>query len=123
MRKRRNEDLAHSAIPPAPPLFTSVNDGLPAGAQRLLETGSRISVGAWPGWSAQADAKQAVSRCFVFVRVDCPISNRYAPELRRIHESLADSVSWWLVYPNPHLDPEQMAQHVAEYELPGNALS
>ena len=34
----------------------------------------------------------------IFVTTDCPIANRYAPEIRRIHEEFGDNVTFWLVY-------------------------
>src|SRR3989442_1606376 len=38
---------------------------------------------------------------FIFISVDCPISNRYAPEIRRLHAKFAGrGVKFWLVYPN-----------------------
>src|SRR5262245_36568843 len=37
---------------------------------------------------------------FIFVRTDCPISNSYAPEIKRLHERFASrGVSFWVVYP------------------------
>ena len=39
---------------------------------------------------------------FVFVSVECPISNRYAPEVRRLYEKFtAQGITFSLVYPNP----------------------
>jgi hypothetical protein len=62
-------------------------------------------------------------KVFVFVRTDCPISNRYAPELRRLFKlHSADEVTWWLVYPNPNVTAEDIAKHLAEFEYPCGAL-
>ena len=61
-------------------------------------------------------------KVFAFVRVDCPIANRYAPEMRRIYESSSGELDWWTVYPNPNLSPEKMANHVVEFELPGKVF-
>ena len=37
---------------------------------------------------------------FVFLRIDCPISNRYAPELRRLHDKFASQgVALRLIFP------------------------
>lgn len=57
----------------------------------------------------------------VFVTPDCPVSNRYAPELGRIaaaHPELA----WFLVYPDPDVDAAQIETHRREYALPGTPL-
>jgi hypothetical protein len=38
---------------------------------------------------------------FVFVRVDCPASNRYTPDLRGLYDRFAGrGVRFWLVYPD-----------------------
>ena len=34
----------------------------------------------------------------MFVTTDCPIANRYAPEIRRIYEEFSEGVTFWLVY-------------------------
>jgi AhpC/TSA family len=59
----------------------------------------------------------------VFVTPDCPVSNRYAPELRRIAASTpAERVAWWLVYPDPDLDAAAIAAHREAYALPWPAV-
>ena len=59
----------------------------------------------------------------VFVRTDCPISNRYAPKLARIGEQFADAaVDLFLVYVDVDEGPAQIRTHIAEYRLPGSAL-
>ena len=59
----------------------------------------------------------------LFVRSDCPITNRYAPELIRIaHEYEARGVEFWLVYPDAAETPERIAHHQLEYKLPGTAV-
>ena len=57
-------------------------------------------------------------KVLVFVRIDCPISNRYAPEICRLHDRYAENVSWWLVYPNPTLTVSQINDHVREFGYP-----
>jgi hypothetical protein len=60
---------------------------------------------------------------FLFTRTDCPVSNRYAPEIRRLHERYAErGVAFWLVYPNPDVTAEAIRAHIAEYEYPLPAL-
>jgi hypothetical protein len=59
----------------------------------------------------------------VFVRPDCPIANRYAPEIRRLHEQFGEPrVSWRMVYPDAETLPEEIKKHMAEYRLPGEPL-
>jgi len=60
---------------------------------------------------------------FVFSRTDCPISNRYAPELRRLYESFAPrGVRFWLVYPDPDEAVEAIRRSLEEYDYPVTGL-
>jgi AhpC/TSA family len=52
---------------------------------------------------------------FILARTDCPISNRYAPEVQRLMEEYSAHVDFWLVYPDPEESPGQIAQHVHDY--------
>jgi hypothetical protein len=59
----------------------------------------------------------------VFVRTDCPIANRYAPELRRLHDGFsAKGVAFWLVYPDPSETPEAIRRHQRAFGLGFRAL-
>lgn len=59
----------------------------------------------------------------LFVRTDCPISNRYAPELGRIAARLADApVDVWLVYVDSDETPDLIRKHMRDYDLPGTPL-
>ncbi len=59
----------------------------------------------------------------LFVSTDCPISNRYAPEIRRMAEELTPrGVSFRLVYPTPEETAATIREHVREYALPLLAL-
>jgi hypothetical protein len=60
---------------------------------------------------------------FFFVSVDCPISNRYAPEIRRLYEAFSSrGVAFRLVYPNPSESAAAIRVHLQEYNLPGEPL-
>jgi peroxiredoxin len=60
---------------------------------------------------------------FLLARTDCPISNRYAPELRRLHQKFASrGVAFWLVYPDPDEPPDAVRRHLREYGYPFGAL-
>lgn len=57
------------------------------------------------------------ARVFVFVTTDCPIANRYAPELKRLSDEFSKlDVGLFLVYPNAADTPEKIRQHIIEYE-------
>lgn len=59
----------------------------------------------------------------VFVRTDCPIANRYAPELRRLREAFAGKgVTFWLVYADPTDTPEAIRRHQRDFGLEFRAL-
>ena len=55
----------------------------------------------------------------IFLSTDCPISNRYAPEIKRLHDEFTSrGVRFQLVYPNP-LDSEVViSKHLEEYGYP-----
>ena len=59
----------------------------------------------------------------IFTRTDCPISNRYAPEVRRIHETFAPKgVVFWLAYVDPREPVAAIRDHMREYGYPFGAL-
>jgi AhpC/TSA family len=60
---------------------------------------------------------------FLFVSTECPVSNRYAPEIRRMSDAFAArGVAFHLVYPNPAESAEVIRAHVKDYSLPTGAL-
>jgi hypothetical protein len=57
---------------------------------------------------------------FLFTSTDCPISNRYAPEVRRIADAFGPKgVVFRLVYPNPAEDAKAIHEHMAAYAYEG----
>ena len=55
----------------------------------------------------------------IFISADCPISNRYAPEIKRLHEEFAPKgVRFRLIYPNPLDDEAAISTHLQEYGYP-----
>jgi hypothetical protein len=60
---------------------------------------------------------------FLFTSIDCPISNRYAPLVKRLHAMFAlQGVSFWLVYPNPADRPTAIREHAKAFDYPVHAL-
>ncbi len=60
---------------------------------------------------------------FLFISSDCPVSNRYAPELRRLYEAFAPrGVRFWLVYPNPADSLDVVRRHLGAFAYPMSAL-
>ena len=59
---------------------------------------------------------------FLFTSTDCPISNRYAPEVRRLAETYGSKgVVLRLVYPNPAETPAAIREHMAAFAYAGAA--
>jgi len=58
-----------------------------------------------------------------FIATDCPISNRYAPEINRLErEFTGKPIAFWLVYPNATETPEGVLHHQTAYSLAGGTL-
>ena len=51
----------------------------------------------------------------IFVRTDCPISNRYAPLIQRISSEYGAKVALWLVYPSRTSSAEKIREHEHDY--------
>jgi thiol-disulfide isomerase/thioredoxin len=97
-------------------------DTLPNVVETLLD--SRSAVFDLEGHAIRPlESPSAKAVVLVFVRTDCPISNRYAPELRRLSDRFAErGVEFWMVYSDPRESAETIAQHVREYGHPGRAV-
>jgi thiol-disulfide isomerase/thioredoxin len=56
----------------------------------------------------------------VFVRTDCPISNRYAPLLQEMSVKYGGEAAFWLVFPDKNESPESIRAYLQEfnYKLP-----
>jgi thiol-disulfide isomerase/thioredoxin len=56
----------------------------------------------------------------LFVRTDCPISNRYAPTIQKLNKKFQGKVKFWLVYPDADETVVGIRSHIAQYhyELP-----
>ena len=60
---------------------------------------------------------------FIFSSVDCPVSNRYAPEVKRLKAEFANQgAKFWLVYPNPAETPDAIRQHLKDFGYDFDAL-
>ena len=68
-------------------------------------------------------ASSARARVLLFVRTDCPLTNRYAPELQRLSAEFATrGVDFWMVYPDPAESAGAIENHIAQYRFPGKPL-
>jgi len=68
-------------------------------------------------------AASAAAQVFLFVRTDCPITNRYAPELQRLaREYEHQNVRFWMIYPDATETSDSIRTHIRQYRFPGTAL-
>jgi thiol-disulfide isomerase/thioredoxin len=51
----------------------------------------------------------------VFVRTDCPISNRYAPLLQELSVKYGHEAAFWLVFPDKNESSESIRSYLREY--------
>lgn len=51
----------------------------------------------------------------IFLRLDCPVSSRYAPSLQRISKRYADRAKFWLVYPDKSESAQDIRKSLQEY--------
>jgi hypothetical protein len=52
----------------------------------------------------------------IFVCTDCPVANRYAPDLERLYEAFRPHrVAFWLVYADPREEPVKIRHHLKDY--------
>ncbi len=61
---------------------------------------------------------QIIAKVLIFVSNDCPIANRYSPEIRRMHAHYApQGVAFWLVHSDPGETAASVRAHDLEYGL------
>lgn len=59
----------------------------------------------------------------LFTRSDCPIANRFAPEIARLHKQYsAQGLEFYLVYVDPSESVVDIRKHIADYKLSSPAL-
>ena len=51
---------------------------------------------------------------FIFLSTECPISNRYAPEVQRLQGKFSKT-AFWLVYPNRGESDQAVTKHLKEF--------
>lgn len=69
------------------------------------------------------EATEAKAFVLIFVSVECPISNGYIPEYRRLEEQFsAKGFVFRLVYPNQDESAEAVQKHLGDFKCPLKAL-
>ena len=51
----------------------------------------------------------------IFVRTDCPVSNRYAPTIQRLSVLRANNAAFWLVYPSRKESAATIREHDRQF--------
>ena len=51
----------------------------------------------------------------IFVRTDCPISNRYAPTIEQLRSRHQEKTNFFLVYPDKNETPDAIRKHGREF--------
>jgi thiol-disulfide isomerase/thioredoxin len=51
----------------------------------------------------------------IFVRTDCPVSNRYAPTIKALNQKYAGPAVLMLVYPDKSETPQNIGKHLHDY--------
>jgi hypothetical protein len=97
--------------------------GLPAAQSRPVAGAfAVVDLDGLPFDLARATAGAAAS-VFIFTAIECPISNRYAPEIRRIASEFSSrGVRTWLVFANPADQPSPIRAHLRKFDLSIPAL-
>ncbi len=91
----------------------------------VLASATSVRVPDLDGTPVDPLAQRAGTKATVllFVTTDCPISNRYAPDMHRLQQTFAkDGVVFWLVYPNPADSTSDIRDHLKSFAFPGTAL-
>jgi hypothetical protein len=68
---------------------------------------------------AMADGKPLV---LIFVRTDCPVSNRYAPTIQALSKKYSSEALTVLVYPDKSETPASIQKHLRDYGYKAAAL-
>jgi len=59
-----------------------------------------------------------VATVLIFVSNDCPISNRYAPEIRRLEAAFGPrGVRFWMVHADPRETAAEITEHDRQFDL------
>jgi hypothetical protein len=108
-------DMARASMPADPVVMTAPMTGTAFPVDQPLVDIDGVAHG------TLADPSPARWTGLIFVRTDCPVSNQYAPEIKRICSEYASrGMQCLLVYADPYDTIEAVRRHHAEfgYSLP-----
>jgi hypothetical protein len=70
-----------------------------------------------------AKDEKVTARVFLFVGIECPISNKYIPEVKRlVKEFESRGVRFWFVYTDPDATPDAIRKHVEDFGFTGEVI-
>ena len=100
-------------------LFVAVSEGsLAAAGQGVLQLRDTRGVLHRP-----LNVKGARATVLIFITHDCPISNRYAAEINRIHTAYASrKIAFYMIYTDADLTAAQARQHAKDFGYHSVAL-
>lgn len=90
----------------------------------LLQSLGAVLLASWSAFSAQQQPATPFSETghitvLIFARTDCPITNRYAPEIARLADEFRhNGVEFYLVYPDRSETDAAIDAQIREYSLP-----
>ncbi len=103
--------------------FDRVGHRAALGALLLLLACRRDAIVDLEGRPVDPLANTAPATVLLFASPSCPISNRYAPEMARLHQQFAArGVVFFLVYADPAAQPAALRTHAREHQYPFPAL-
>jgi hypothetical protein len=99
----------------APPAEEAVLNS-PVAVERTGDASDVVNLAGVPTDPFAVGAPKAI--VLVFISNDCPIANRYAPEIRRLRATFDPlGVRFWLVHAAADESPQSIRRHAEEYQL------
>jgi peroxiredoxin len=93
----------------------------PAGGGLLWATSQPVDLSGKP--VDPLNLRGSKAGVLIFVRSDCPVSNRYVPEIDRLYQKFSSQgVAFWMVFVDPHESPQTIRQHIKDYSIQVPAL-
>src|SRR4029450_1839418 len=83
--------------------------------ESLSHADAAITLRDLEGRSATPLAGSNAAAVLIFLSPDCPLSNPYTREIRRLHERFSPTIKFWVVYPGTNFSLEALRKHRTEY--------
>ena len=103
-------------------LFSCVLLSLPAICQQPVPSESALGEDLGGKQVDPFRSSQRRVTVMLFVRTDCPISNRYAPLLQKMSEEFRNRANFWLIYPDRSETASRIRSHLQDFHYSIPAL-